>query len=104
MRTRLAATFIFLARLAAAPAFAQGQAAPGERHAGAAQRREGRQAPLVASTLELTPQEAAKFWPIYDTYQRHLNAATGRSRSRSKTSSPATSRCPMPSQTARARR
>ena len=30
---------------------------------------------LVAKTLDLTPAEAAKFWPIYDTYQRSLNAS-----------------------------
>ena len=29
---------------------------------------------LVTSTLNLTPAEAKKFWPIYDTYQRALNA------------------------------
>lgn len=28
---------------------------------------------LVASTLKLTPAEAAKFWPVYDTYQRGLD-------------------------------
>lgn len=27
---------------------------------------------LVASTLDLTPAEARKFWPVYDTYQRDL--------------------------------
>ncbi len=77
MRTRLAATFIFIftAALAAAPAAAQVQAAPTNdvqalRNAVKADKRQ-----LVASTLELTPQEANKFWPIYDTYQRHLNAS-----------------------------
>jgi hypothetical protein len=34
---------------------------------------------LVESTLKLTPAEAKKFWPIYDTYQRSLEA-TGRRR------------------------
>jgi len=29
---------------------------------------------LVASTLNLTPVEAKKFWPIYDEYQRSLEA------------------------------
>lgn len=27
---------------------------------------------LVASTLALSPAEAKKFWPVYDTYQRDL--------------------------------
>jgi hypothetical protein len=29
----------------------------------------------VASVLKLTPAEAKKFWPVYDTYQRDLDAA-----------------------------
>jgi len=31
---------------------------------------------LVTSALNLTPTEAKKFWPIYDAYQRNLDAAT----------------------------
>jgi Spy/CpxP family protein refolding chaperone len=34
---------------------------------------------FVASTLQLTPAEAKKFWPIYDEYQRNLDM-TGRRR------------------------
>ena len=30
---------------------------------------------LVAKTLDLTPAEAKKFWPIYDTYQRALDVS-----------------------------
>ena len=30
---------------------------------------------LVSSALSLTPDEAKKFWPIYDAYQRGLDAA-----------------------------
>ncbi len=33
---------------------------------------------LVASTLDLTPAEAKKFWPAYDAYQRSLDAANRR--------------------------
>ncbi len=33
---------------------------------------------LVASTLNLTPAEANKFWPIYDAYQRDLDLANQR--------------------------
>jgi hypothetical protein len=33
---------------------------------------------LVASTLALTPAEATKFWPIYDSYQRDLDLANQR--------------------------
>jgi Spy/CpxP family protein refolding chaperone len=33
---------------------------------------------LVTSTLNLTPAEAKKFWPIYDAYQRDLDLANRR--------------------------
>ena len=33
---------------------------------------------LVASTLNLTPAEEKKFWPIYDSYQRDLDLANRR--------------------------
>ncbi|MGE5339505.1 MAG: hypothetical protein ACM3PU_16875 [Gemmatimonadota bacterium] len=33
---------------------------------------------LVASTLDLTPAEAKKFWPLYDAYQRSLDATNRR--------------------------
>lgn len=35
---------------------------------------EGKRA-VVASTLGLTDAEAKKFWPVYDTYQRKLDAS-----------------------------
>ena len=34
---------------------------------------------LVASTLDLTPAQAKRFWPIYDTYQRSVDTL-GRTR------------------------
>jgi Spy/CpxP family protein refolding chaperone len=69
------ATAFLIAVFAAATAWAQVPATPANdmqalRNAVKADKRA-----LVASTLELTPQEAAKFWPIYDLYQRHLNAS-----------------------------
>jgi len=33
---------------------------------------------FVASTLALTPAEAKRFWPVYDTYQRIADAANRR--------------------------
>ena len=33
---------------------------------------------FVASTLQLTPAEARRFWPIYETYQRVADAANRR--------------------------
>ncbi len=75
--SKRAATAFLIAAFAAATAWAQAPAAPAPandmqalRNAVKADKRA-----LVASTLDLTPQEAAKFWPIYDLYQRHLNAS-----------------------------
>ena len=33
---------------------------------------------FVASTLQLTPTEAKKFWPLYDEYQRNLDMTNRR--------------------------
>jgi Spy/CpxP family protein refolding chaperone len=33
---------------------------------------------LVASTLNLTPAEARKFWPVYDSYQREFDVLNRR--------------------------
>jgi Spy/CpxP family protein refolding chaperone len=33
---------------------------------------------LVESALMLTPREEKKFWPLYSTYQRHLDASNRR--------------------------
>jgi Spy/CpxP family protein refolding chaperone len=61
--------------IVAAPAWAQAPAAPDPtsdidalRTAVRADKRA-----LVAKTLDLTPQEAKKFWPIYDKYQRFVD-------------------------------
>jgi Spy/CpxP family protein refolding chaperone len=35
---------------------------------------------LVASNMELTEQEAAAFWPVYEAYQKDLQALNGRTR------------------------
>src|SRR5262245_38207156 len=90
MRTRLAAAIVFVAMIAAASAQAQAPA-PAPRPAPAppaaspvaaepasdidalrAAVRADKKA-LVAKTLALTPEEAKKFWPIYDNYQRFVN-------------------------------
>ncbi len=79
MSQRLAAAYLFIAALAAAPAWAQAPATPTAAPANDMQALRNAvktdKRALVASTLELTPQEAAKFWPIYDLYQRRLNAS-----------------------------
>src|SRR5436305_15156065 len=33
---------------------------------------------FVAATLQLTPAEAKRFWPIYDAYQRSIDASNRR--------------------------
>jgi Spy/CpxP family protein refolding chaperone len=89
MRTRLAAVLAFVATIATAPAGAQAPA-PAPRPAPApaaaavaadptsdidalrAAVRADKRA-LVAKTLALTPEEAKKFWPIYDNYQRFVS-------------------------------
>ncbi len=75
MSQRIAAAILLIVALAAAPAWAQAPAAPANdmqalRNAVKADKRA-----LVERTLELTPQEATKFWPVYDKYQRALNAS-----------------------------
>jgi Spy/CpxP family protein refolding chaperone len=75
---RILSAALFAALAMAAPAaFAQGQAAPAPandmqalRNAVKADKRA-----LVGKTLELTPAEDKKFWPIYDNYQRALDGA-----------------------------
>jgi hypothetical protein len=35
---------------------------------------------LVAANMNLTEQEAAAFWPVYDAYQKELDALNGRTK------------------------
>ncbi len=78
MRTTLVAATAFALAIAAAPAaLAQGAAPADGANVGAllaqAKTPDGKKA-LVASTLSLTDAEAKKFWPVYDAYQRKLEA------------------------------
>jgi Spy/CpxP family protein refolding chaperone len=78
MRTTLVAATAFAIAVAATPAaWAQGAAAADGTNVGAllaqAKTPHGKKA-LVASTLSLTDAEAKKFWPVYDAYQRKLEA------------------------------
>lgn len=75
MSKRLAAAYLFIVTLAAATAWAQAPAAPANDMQALRTAVKTDKRALVASTLDLTPQEAKKFWPIYDLYQRHLNAS-----------------------------
>ena len=67
--------------LAAAPAHAQPAAAPdvGEVRALQAQSKSAAdKKALVGRTLELTDAEARRFWPVYDAYQRKIDATNRR--------------------------
>jgi Spy/CpxP family protein refolding chaperone len=75
MTRNLASALIMAVAMAATSAWAQGQPAPpNDMQALRAAVKADKKA-LVAKTLDLTPAEAAKFWPIYETYQRSLNAS-----------------------------
>jgi len=75
MTRNLASALIMTAAMAATPVWAQGQPSPpNDMQALRAAVKADKKA-LVAKTLDLTPTEAAKFWPIYETYQRSLNAS-----------------------------
>jgi Spy/CpxP family protein refolding chaperone len=76
MTRNLASALVMAVAMAATTAWAQGQppAPANDMQALRAAVKADKKA-LVAKTLELTPAEAAKFWPIYDTYQRSLNAS-----------------------------
>ena len=68
------AVFLALA-VAAAPAGAQGQPAPANDMQALRAAVKADKRALVAKTLELTPAEEKKFWPIYDAYQRSVDTA-----------------------------
>ncbi len=76
MTRNLASALVMAVAMAATTAWAQGQppAPANDMQALRAAVKADKKA-LVAKTLDLTPAEAAKFWPIYDTYQRSLNAS-----------------------------
>ena len=76
MKTTLAAVLVSFAVACAPAAWAQGSADATELKSLLEQTKtpEGKRA-LVASTLGLTDAEAKKFWPVYDAYQRKLDAA-----------------------------
>ena len=78
MRTTLVAATAFALAIGGVPAaWAQGAAPADGTNVGAmlaqAKTPEGKKA-LVASSLALTDAEAKKFWPVYDAYQRKLEA------------------------------
>jgi Spy/CpxP family protein refolding chaperone len=75
MTRNLASALIMAVAMAATSAWAQGQPAPANDMQALRAAVKADKKALVAKTLDLTPAEAAKFWPIYETYQRSLNAS-----------------------------
>ena len=73
MKKNLSAALFGVLAFAAMSALAQGQAAPANDMQALRNAVKADKKALVAKTLDLTPAEAKKFWPIYDTYQRALN-------------------------------
>ena len=77
----LAAAALSLALLAAPPAHAQSTVTVQADEIAALQAKSKTPADkkaLVASTLALTDTEAKRFWPVYDAYQRKLDASNRR--------------------------
>ena len=78
MKTHVPALLLSLALVAAPAATAQTTAAAdGPLQAFAAQARPDKRA-YVSGTLGLTEAEAKRFWPVYDAYQRSVEANTRR--------------------------
>lgn len=75
MKRNLSAALFCALAFAAMSALAQGQAAPANDMQALRTAVKTDKRALVAKTLELTPAEEKKFWPIYDAYQRALNVS-----------------------------
>jgi Spy/CpxP family protein refolding chaperone len=75
MKKYLSAALFGALAFAAMSVLAQGQAAPANDMQALRNAVKADKKALVAKTLDLTPAEAKKFWPIYDTYQRALDAS-----------------------------
>jgi hypothetical protein len=56
---------------------------------------------LVASNMDLTEQEAAAFWPVYEAYQKDLQALNGRIKDAVKSYADAYNAGPVPDDTAK---
>jgi Spy/CpxP family protein refolding chaperone len=74
--TTLRNALLFVAALAAAPAFAQTKpaaAAPADNMQILREKLKADKKELVAANLDLTEAEAKKFWPLYEEYQKELH-------------------------------
>jgi len=75
MKRNFSAALFGALAFAAMSALAQGQAAPANDMQALRNAVKADKKALVAKTLDLTPAEAKKFWPIYDAYQRALDVS-----------------------------
>ena len=73
MTRNFAAALLVAVAMAATPAPAQGQPAPANDMQALRAAVKADKRALVEKTLDLTPAEATKFWPIYDAYQRSVD-------------------------------
>jgi Spy/CpxP family protein refolding chaperone len=73
MKRTAAAALLLAVAIAAAPALAQGQPSPANDMVALRAAVKTDKRALVAKTVDLTPAEAAKFWPLYDAYQRKVD-------------------------------
>ena len=75
MKHYLAAALFLAVAIATPPAWSQGQPPPANDMQALRAAVKADKRVLVAKSLDLTAAEAAKFWPIYDAYQRKLDTA-----------------------------
>ena len=78
MKRNLAAVILLAVMIAAPQASAADNAAPANDLQAMFKAVQADKKAYVASVLDLTPAEANKFWPIYDAYQRDLDAVNRR--------------------------
>jgi Spy/CpxP family protein refolding chaperone len=75
MKRYLAAVLFTAVAMTATYASAQGQPTPANDMQALRAAVKADKRALVEKTLDLTPAEAKKFWPIYDTYQRSVDTS-----------------------------
>jgi Spy/CpxP family protein refolding chaperone len=72
MKRIITATLWLLVAIAT-PVFAAGSVADGQDMQALREAAKADKRGLVTATLNLTPAEAKKFWPVYDTFQRNMD-------------------------------
>src|SRR5262245_12654532 len=75
---RMLATLLFVVTCATGTAQAEDKLAGAMDMQALQKAMQGDKRGYVASMIKLTPEEAKKFWPLYDAYQRDLDASNRR--------------------------